>query len=258
MSEAETDWVLPGDAFYVTPAGTALGIDRLAFRCPVRLSCPPRKCGCRPPHAGPCRALGRTFHSINPDPASHTVGGPNTGERIWEARGIESAQETAQVWACSMMLSSMTGYAATALAWLAGHDDGHVQVKDIAEGAGVPSAYLSKIIHQLGRRGVLETRRGIGGGVLLKQGAEMLTLYDLAEALDDPILKPKCMLGAEECSDSRACAAHRFWKAHWEEGIAFLKETTIQEIQQFEAGRADSTMPTVEGDPIRLRKEKES
>jgi len=155
------------------------------------------------------------------------------------------------------MLSPMTGYAATALAWLAGHKDGPAQVRDIAEGAGVPAAYLGKIIHQLARKGVVVTRRGVGGGVLLERDPESLTLYDLAEALDDPILTPKCMLGVEECSDERGCPAHKFWKAHREREIAFLHKTTVDEIRKFEERRSHAVMPTVGSAPV-TRKERES
>ena len=142
------------------------------------------------------------------------------------------------------MLSPMTGYAATALAWLATHGGGPVQVKEIADRAGVPAAYLGKIMHQLARAGIVETRKGLGGGVLLERDADSLSLYDLAEALGDPILTPRCMLGVEECSDARACPAHAFWKRHREHEIAFLKRTTLRDIAEFERGREVAMEPT--------------
>lgn len=152
------------------------------------------------------------------------------------------------------MLSPMSGYAATALAWLAGHKDGSAQVRDIAEGAGVPAAYLGKIIHQLARKGVVVTRRGVGGGVLLEGNPRSITLFDLAEALDDPILTPKCMLGVEDCSDERACPAHAFWKSHREREIAFLRKTTVEDIRKFEECRASRPETTVKGVPSKKAK----
>lgn len=145
------------------------------------------------------------------------------------------------------MLSPMTGYAATALAWLAGRTDGPAQVRDIAVGAGVPAAYLGKIMHLLARRGVVVTKRGIGGGVRLESDPKALTLFDLAEALDDPILTPKCMLGVEDCSDQRACPAHAFWKAHRDRELAFLRKTTVEDIRKFEERRSRGIAPTING-----------
>jgi Rrf2 family transcriptional regulator, iron-sulfur cluster assembly transcription factor len=132
------------------------------------------------------------------------------------------------------MLSSMTGYAVTALAWLSMQENGPEQVRDIAQGAGVPEAYLGKIIHQLARKGLVSTQRGYGGGVIFEQNPCELALLDIAEALGDPILIPKCMLGVEDCSDERACPAHAFWKVHRAREIDYLAETTIDDIRKFE------------------------
>lgn len=135
------------------------------------------------------------------------------------------------------MLSPMTGYAATALAWLAAHDGEPAPVESIASSAGIPGAYLGKIMHQLSRRNIVTARRGVGGGMVLNADPRALTLHDLCEALDDPMLVGKCMLGVAECSDERACPAHAFWKADREGQIAFLKRTTIADIQEFERKR---------------------
>lgn len=135
------------------------------------------------------------------------------------------------------MLSPMTGYAATALAWLAAQGSGPSQVRDIAESAKVPAPYLSKIIHQLARKGLVTTRRGVGGGVVLVLDPKELTLYDIAEALDDDILHPKCALGAAECSDARACPAHKLQLEIRAKQLDFLKKTTVQHVSDFYAAR---------------------
>lgn len=143
------------------------------------------------------------------------------------------------------MLSPMTGYALTALAWLAGHKDGPSQVKEIAEATGVPQAYLGKIIHQLSKRGLVNTKRGVGGGVTLAVEPARCTLLDVAQSLDDPLLTPKCMLGVEECSDARACPCHSFWKEHRQRELDFLARTTIADLCAFEAKRGWPVRPTV-------------
>ncbi len=135
------------------------------------------------------------------------------------------------------MLSPMTGYAAAALAWLAASDCDSARVDVIAERTGVPAAYLGKIMHLLARRNVVTTRRGVGGGVVLAVDPRAYTLHDLCEALDDPVLVTKCMLGVAECSDQRACPAHTFWKGHREKQATFLRRTTIDDLRKFETKR---------------------
>lgn len=135
------------------------------------------------------------------------------------------------------MVSSAVGYAAAALGHLAVRGDGPVRVLELAEATGAPAAYLSKIIHLLARKGLLETTKGKGGGVVLRIDPRTTTLYDLCVALDDEILHPKCALGTADCSDDRACPAHDLQKEIRERQFAFLKSTTIQDVGEFAAGR---------------------
>ncbi len=135
------------------------------------------------------------------------------------------------------MLSQGVGYAAVALGHIAGAGGKPVLVKEIAEAAAIPAPYLAKIVHALAKRGVLITQRGVGGGVTLARPATEISLFDLCEAMDDAVVQPRCMLGTAECSDERACPAHKFWTAHRNKTIEFLKHTYVSDIAAFEARR---------------------
>ncbi len=132
------------------------------------------------------------------------------------------------------MLSQSVGYAAAALGVIAAAKGKPLLIRDIAAAADVPGPYLAKIIHILGRKGVVETQRGIGGGVVLVRKPKGLSLYDLCELLDDPVTRKRCMLSTGECSDERACPCHKFWVEHRNKEIDFLKRTTIADIGRFE------------------------
>lgn len=132
------------------------------------------------------------------------------------------------------MLDQTVGYAITALGYVAAQEGKPVFVREISEATGTPRAYLAKIINTLSRKGYVETRRGVAGGVRLNRPAEELTLYEVCEALDDPIVSRPCMLGVAECSDERACPCHEFWIPHREKEIEFLKRTTVRNIADFE------------------------
>lgn len=135
------------------------------------------------------------------------------------------------------MLNQATGYAATALGYLASSGTKSVLVKDIAEASSIPSPYLAKIINALARKGLLITQRGIGGGVSLARPAIDISLYDLAQALDDTSILPRCMLGTAECSDDRACPAHQFWSGLRTRYVDFLRQTTVADVAAFEESR---------------------
>ena len=132
------------------------------------------------------------------------------------------------------MLSQAVGYVAAALGVMAETGGKPLLIRDIAQTLEIPSPYLAKLIHLLGRKGVVETQRGIGGGVKLLSNPKTLTLYKLCEYLDDPVIKLRCMLGVSECSDERACPCHKFWVSYRNKEIELLKRTTIANIASFE------------------------
>jgi len=134
----------------------------------------------------------------------------------------------------SIMLSQSVGYAAAALGIVAAAKGKPLLIRDIADAADIPTPYLAKLIHILGRKGVVETQRGIGGGVVLVGNPKDLTLFDICNYLDDPVTRKRCMLGSGECSDERACPCHQFWVGHRKKEIEFLKRTTVAELARFE------------------------
>jgi Rrf2 family protein len=135
------------------------------------------------------------------------------------------------------MLSQATKYATTALGCVAAMGGKPVLIKVVAEACGTPQAYLAKIVNLLAHRNLVLTQRGVGGGVTLARPAEEISLFDVCQALADPITEPKCMLGEAECRQDRACPAHDFCTQHREKLAAFLGETTIADIAAFETQR---------------------
>jgi Rrf2 family protein len=110
-------------------------------------------------------------------------------------------------------------------------------VKVVAEACGIPQPYLAKIINQLARAGLVQTQRGVGGGVTLARPPKNITLVEICAALDDPILQPRCMLGNAQCTQDRACPAHAFCDSYRTQLAEFLKTTTVADIAAFETRR---------------------
>jgi Rrf2 family transcriptional regulator, iron-sulfur cluster assembly transcription factor len=140
------------------------------------------------------------------------------------------------------MLGQAAGYAATALGYLATAGGSPLLVKEIAEACDIPGPYLAKIVNSLRRVGLVQTQRGVGGGVTLAKPPHEISLYSIAELLGDPICKRRCMLGVSECSDERACPAHKFWAQHRDDTISFLAKTTIADIAAFETRRRSKAL----------------
>jgi len=132
------------------------------------------------------------------------------------------------------ILSQTTGYAVLALSYLHGHEDEWVLAKDIAVATGVPGPYLSRILHQLGKSGLILTKRGYKGGVRLSRPAEDITLLEVAETIEPNVREPRCVLGLGECTDDRGCPAHEVWVKEQASIRNLLKTMTLAEVAKFE------------------------
>jgi Rrf2 family protein len=109
---------------------------------------------------------------------------------------------------------------------------GTLYVREISESLHIPNAFLAKIFNTLAKKQLVATQRGIRGGVSLLKAPESITLYEICEALDEPILKSRCILGLSECSDEMGCPVHHFWAKQLEREIRFLHKTTLADIAE--------------------------
>jgi len=87
-----------------------------------------------------------------------------------------------------MRLTSKTAYGVQAMFDLAFHGRGRaVQARETADRQGVPLRYLEQILQDLRRAGLVEGKRGPGGGYALTRPAAEVRLSDLVAALDGPV-----------------------------------------------------------------------
>ena len=84
-----------------------------------------------------------------------------------------------------MKISGSTRYGLVAVAYIAQNcKDGRVLTASISKEYNIPLEYLSKILQQLVRAGVLRSKRGPRGGFFLARRAEDITLLQIVEAVD--------------------------------------------------------------------------
>lgn len=115
-----------------------------------------------------------------------------------------------------MIQSAATKYAIRAMCHLAeyGGGGGPVQAREIAQHLGIPYPFLSKILQELARRGILASTKGPGGGFRLVRPPEETSLHDLISVVEGPISETECMLGLDVCADEAPCPMHDFWKSY--------------------------------------------
>ncbi|BDH45711.1 transcriptional regulator [Salmonella enterica subsp. enterica serovar Choleraesuis] len=59
-----------------------------------------------------------------------------------------------------------------------------MSVREIAELHGIPYDYLAKVFTKLARAGLVVSSEGKGGGFQLARGAELISVLDVAQAID--------------------------------------------------------------------------
>jgi Rrf2 family protein len=84
-----------------------------------------------------------------------------------------------------MIYSRSAEYAIRSFAYLARVPNGKfAMAKSIAEQERIPAHFLSKILQDLTRKGLLRSSKGPSGGFALRAPASQIRLLDLVEALD--------------------------------------------------------------------------
>ena len=112
-------------------------------------------------------------------------------------------------------------------------------VAGIASSTGSPRNYLGKILLQLSRHGLVESRKGLGGGFRLSRAAAEIRLIDVMASIEDVGRWSACVFTSGICSDTNPCMVHARWSRAREAFLAFLRDTTIAELATHEQEKAN-------------------
>ncbi len=102
------------------------------------------------------------------------------------------------------MLSKKTQYGLKALGYLAAkYGEGPVLISEIAQKKKIPIKFLETILLQLKNKGILESKKGKGGGYYLAQSPKKTTLAVAIRIVDGPIAMIPCVSKNfyEKCDD---------------------------------------------------------
>jgi Rrf2 family protein len=106
------------------------------------------------------------------------------------------------------MISKTSEYALRAMVFLAENPSSSSPLPAIAATTQVPPGYLSKVLQQLVRAGLLHSQRGLGGGFSLTRSASELSVYEVVQAVDPISRILECPLKLPEHREE-LCALHR-------------------------------------------------
>lgn len=133
------------------------------------------------------------------------------------------------------MLSKKTQYAFQALSYLAKQSDNSpVLISEISKKKKIPLKFLENILLLLRKDGILESKKGKGGGYFFKLKPKQITLARVIRLLDGPIAPLSCVSlhFYERCRncDEKHCGLHDMMIKVRDANLKILEKKTIADI----------------------------
>ena len=130
-----------------------------------------------------------------------------------------------------MQITRQADYAVRAVLYLSRLEDNQrAATSQIAEDQQIPPSFLAKIVSQLSVAGLLQTSRGARGGVSLAREPEDISVLEVVEAIDGPILLNECVSDGGMCVFGDSCDIRPVWCDAQSELVGRLKGTTFDQF----------------------------
>lgn len=135
-----------------------------------------------------------------------------------------------------MQITRQADYAVRAVLYLANLGaDRRAATSQIAQEQHIPPSFLAKIVSQLSVAGLLQTSRGARGGVSLARTPDQISLLEVVEAIDGPILLNECVASHGACVFGEDCPMRPVWCDAQAELVERLRDTFFSQFIQVEA-----------------------
>ncbi|MCP5060562.1 MAG: Rrf2 family transcriptional regulator [bacterium] len=130
-----------------------------------------------------------------------------------------------------MFLSQTPEYALRSMAWFVVADlDRPAGTQEISEATGIPRHYLAKVLRRLVLSGLLESKKGPGGGFALSRAPEAIRFSEILAAVDALPTPGRCAFGWGACNASQPCPLHEVWSHFAERCLTWAEDTTLAQV----------------------------
>lgn len=134
-----------------------------------------------------------------------------------------------------MMLSKKTQYGLKALGYLAAnYGEGPMLISEIATKKKIPVKFLENILLLLKTHGILQSKKGKGGGYFLVDNPKKTTLATAIRIIDGPIAMLPCVSlnFYEKCKDcdEKNCGLNKVMAATRDATLKVLEKRTLFDL----------------------------
>ena len=110
------------------------------------------------------------------------------------------------------ILSLTEGGIRTVLYLTIAGQDRWVRSEEICRTQEITPAFLTRIARPLLKRGILSAVRGVGGGFRLGRPPDTISMLEVIETLQGPMLFNDCLIAPGTCPRDGRCPVHPVWK----------------------------------------------
>jgi Rrf2 family protein len=142
-----------------------------------------------------------------------------------------------------MQLTRAADYAVRVMIHLAGlPPETRASRAELAVAAECPEQFLSKVLQNLTRAGLVLSHRGNTGGFELPQIRRTATLLEVVEAIEGPIRLNVCLASDRACTRQELCPAHDVWVDAQAAVAQVLRNAKISDLAQIASERKPETV----------------
>lgn len=147
-----------------------------------------------------------------------------------------------------MKLTAYSNYALRSLQLAALRSPDLVRVDDVVKVHGLARPHIVKIVHELGQAGLVETRRGRGGGFRLARPAEEIVVGNVIRLTEGPLDVVECFNPEKNtCPLIGICKLSRALREATKAFMAVLDDLTLADIASNKSELLSRITPIEEG-----------
>ncbi|MGQ9522952.1 MAG: RrF2 family transcriptional regulator [Anaerolineae bacterium] len=142
------------------------------------------------------------------------------------------------------MFNRQTDYAIRVLLHMAMQPPGaRLSARELGQRRIIPLAFVRRIVTRLVRAGLLQSVRGNSGGVSLARPADQITLLDVIQAIEGPLVVNPCVVEPQECPLMPQCPVHEEWVSLQQLLLHHLGAVTFAQLARrgYELNRGSQT-----------------
>jgi len=130
-----------------------------------------------------------------------------------------------------MQLSNSSQYAIRILAYMADQkDSGLMNATELAATLYIPYKFLTKIMTELVKAGLVISIRGREGGYKFKKKTSEIMVSDILDVFNDSVKDEQCVLGIGFCNGMCKCALHDQWMEPKHLLQKMFRESSLEDI----------------------------